>query len=597
MIDNALTPGQFNNLPPLPKVQGGNPTNQPVAPVTQPITTPASTPTNRTIPIETVTGTAQKPFIPPDTSAQTQTNSGTPIINTAQQTIQQINADQLKADQTQIDQQKQINDPLYIDKTNLANQIAGKGQEQLGMEVVAGIPETQKTLKGLNDQITSAVNSYNQKQLTASQSGVPQPVLIGQLRDEALIIGNLTASAQVLQGNITAAEDTISKTIDAKYSGLTALYNDKIDTLNRNEALMTEAQKNLAADKKSQYAQELQSIKDKAAQEKQDKKDTLSMINNAQANGASSNVLNKALGVLQKGGSAIDVSRALGAYASTPSALKAAQNLSGAGTGVSLATLTPEQNKKLNDLKLTSVQKENALGIVNGQRPPLTGFGMNSKEGQAVTAGALALGYDMVKASNDWTAMQKRIATMNSTSQVRLQQAVTFSYDSLDVIDQLNNAWKGGGFPDFNKVSLLVAEKGINNKSLPTPLNISVKNPDGSSQTVTIKDKQGLAQLFNAQINDLTSELGTVYKGGNSSTDESLKLAAGNLNSSWSESTLNSAINLARLNLQIRKNSITTSTDIPGNMYSSSSQVNPFSQAAGLGDYYNPNTGNWNVPQ
>src|SRR5208283_2268687 len=65
-----------------------------------------------------------------------------------------------------------------------------------------------------------------------------------------------------------------------------------------------------------------------------------------------------------------------------------------------------------------------------------------------------------------------------------------------------------------------------------------------------------LAHRLDAQIADLTSELGTVYKGGNSSTDESLKLAAKNLESDWNEQTFKSAINQIRQNLEIRKNSI-----------------------------------------
>ena len=143
---------------------------------------------------------------------------------------------------------------------------------------------------------------------------------------------------------------------------------------------------------------------------------------------------------------------------------------------------------------------------------------------------------------------------MNGTQQVRLQQAVIFSYDSLSIIDQLNKEWAGGGFPILNKVNLTLAMNGIYGANA-----------------------QSLATRFNAQINDLTSELGTVYKGGNSSTDESLKLAAGNLNSSWSQKTLTDAINLARMNLQIRKNSIAQSTNIPGNQYNTGSTTGKLS--------------------
>ena len=44
MAYDALTPGQFNNLPPLSKIQGGNPVTPPVAPAPSPAPAPAPTP-------------------------------------------------------------------------------------------------------------------------------------------------------------------------------------------------------------------------------------------------------------------------------------------------------------------------------------------------------------------------------------------------------------------------------------------------------------------------------------------------------------------------------------------------------------------------
>lgn len=232
------------------------------------------------------------------------------------------------------------------------------------------------------------------------------------------------------------------------------------------------------------------------------------------------------------------------------------------GSTADLSAYTPVQQQKFKSIGLSPIQAENALGIANGQRPPLTGFGMNSKEGQAVTAGALALGYDMVKASNDWTAIQKRLSTLNGSQQIRLQQAVSFTSDSLDIIDQLNLQWQGGKFPILNKASLVLAKNGVYGA-----------------------DAQSLATRFDAQINDLISELGTVYKGGNSSTDESLKLAAGNLSSNWSQKTLTDAVNLARTNLQIRKNSIANSSVIEGNQYSTGTTAPTADQHNSYQDY------------
>lgn len=354
----------------LLKTQGGNVQTQPVVPATGSLApaTPLSQsqlPDTRNIPISTVATTPQKPIITPPTDT---TLLHSPIIDNAQTTIDSMNAEQLKADQQSITDAQTKLDPMYAEKTALATQIAGQGAEQVSMEASAGIPQSTDTLKNLNAQITQAVNSYNQKQLTASQSGVPQPVLTGQLRDEALVIGNLTASAQILQGNITAAENTISKTIDAKYSGLTTLYNDKIDTLTRNEALMTDAQKTLAADKKAQYAQELANIKDKAAQEKQDKKDNLMMIQNAQANGASSSTINKALNVINNGGDSIAVARALGAYSSTPAALKTAKSSLGVSDSGNQVTPTKSGGDIIAGVKVPSnISATDVLAVLQGR--------------------------------------------------------------------------------------------------------------------------------------------------------------------------------------------------------------------------------------
>jgi hypothetical protein len=65
-----------------------------------------------------------------------------------------------------------------------------------------------------------------------------------------------------------------------------------------------------------------------------------------------------------------------------------------------------------------------------------------------------------------------------------------------------------------------------------------------------------LQTALDAQIGDITSELSTVYKGGNSSTDESLRLAAKNLESDWSWKTMTDAVAQIRQNLKYRKNSM-----------------------------------------
>jgi hypothetical protein len=184
----------------------------------------------------------------------------------------------------------------------------------------------------------------------------------------------------------------------------------------------------------------------------------------------------------------------------------------------------------------SSNAKDIAAAIKRGEQPPTT-TGLY-KEGAGVRAELARQGFNLQQAESDWHATQKHLATLNGPQQERLRQAVSFTKDSLGIIEDLYNQWQKVGktseWKIFNKGSLATA------KQLP-----------GEAGNV--------AHRLEAQINDLTSELGTVYKGGNSSTDESLKLAAENLRADWNEKTFKDAIAQVRKNLEIRENSIRNS--------------------------------------
>lgn len=172
-----------------------------------------------------------------------------------------------------------------------------------------------------------------------------------------------------------------------------------------------------------------------------------------------------------------------------------------------------------------------AESIINGNQPPvLTGL---YKKSSAVRAALERKGYNLSGAASDWQATVRNLATMNGPQQLRLRQAVDFTYHSLDLIEDLGNEWKGGNFPILNKAKIGLAKQGA-------------LGPKA----------QSLAQRLEAQINDLVSELGTVYKGGNGSTNETLRLAAENLKADFSEQTLKDSVETIRKNLQIRANSL-----------------------------------------
>lgn len=177
-----------------------------------------------------------------------------------------------------------------------------------------------------------------------------------------------------------------------------------------------------------------------------------------------------------------------------------------------------------------------AEAIISGDQPPdLRGL---YKDKAKVMQALARKGYNLATAERDWQAINKHVATLNGAQQERLRQAISFTSDSIPQIENLYKEWQATGLPSgfktWNKAALVA--------------------------TTHLPGKTGaVAQNLLTQINDLTSEMGTVYKGGNSSTDESLKLAASNLSGDWNADTFNRAIGQLKINLKIRQNSINSS--------------------------------------
>ena len=179
-----------------------------------------------------------------------------------------------------------------------------------------------------------------------------------------------------------------------------------------------------------------------------------------------------------------------------------------------------------------------AQGVIDGDTPPPNLEGRVTQYSIALAAELERRGFDLATHRRDWVTTQKHLASLNSTQQLRLRQAVDFTYDSLDIIDGLREEWEQLADPSkfkvLNKVSLAAAKQ-------------------------TGGELGAVAQSLEAQINDLVSELATVYKGGNSSTDETLKLAAENLKADWDEATFSKQMEMIRKNLSIRRHSMISS--------------------------------------
>lgn len=175
-----------------------------------------------------------------------------------------------------------------------------------------------------------------------------------------------------------------------------------------------------------------------------------------------------------------------------------------------------------------------ADAIINGDQPPvLTGLYRLAGPVRAALAKAK---YNLTDAMTDWTATQKHVATLNGAKFTQLQSSIATASDSLEVIQNLADRWKGGRFPLLNKASLAAAKNGVYGK-----------------------DAAAIATQLEGQITDVVSELGQVYMGGNSPTDHALQLAEKNLRADWDQKVLTDMISLARTNLAIRKNSIMNS--------------------------------------
>ena len=183
-----------------------------------------------------------------------------------------------------------------------------------------------------------------------------------------------------------------------------------------------------------------------------------------------------------------------------------------------------------------SVGRAVGEAIMNGEQPPEM-TGLTRQEVGEARAAMAKKGFNLVEATLDWNAMKRWVSVQNGDRQQRLQQAASFANDSLDVITDLSKKVSDllprSQFPLFNKAVLAVALNGG-------------AGPEAAKA----------ANNLNAQIQDLQSELATVYKGGNSPTDVGLKQAMEMLNSDWDEDRLQSAIDLAKKNLTIRLNSL-----------------------------------------
>jgi hypothetical protein len=179
----------------------------------------------------------------------------------------------------------------------------------------------------------------------------------------------------------------------------------------------------------------------------------------------------------------------------------------------------------------TDVQQAVA-GMREGTIPPILP-GRATKEYVGMLAESRRQGYDLARAATDWAATQKHLATMNGAQQLRLNQAINSLPEMLDIVDGLAQKWKGGQFPILNRANLALAKNGAYGK-----------------------DVAAVANQLDAEIADVVADLGNVYMGGNSPTEQALQLASKSLKGEWDGAVLRNMVKLAKTNVTIRRNSI-----------------------------------------
>ncbi len=197
--------------------------------------------------------------------------------------------------------------------------------------------------------------------------------------------------------------------------------------------------------------------------------------------------------------------------------------------------LSDQQASKLKTVGVPEAVWGNIAAIIQGTQPPpgASGFSANAPMAVAVRNGLQALGFNLSQAASEWNATQKYITSANSSTQLRLRQAINSVTGALTNLDTLNSQWQRGGLTPLNSATLTAAVGGA-------------FGPQA----------QNIATQFQQQLAIIQDELGQTFMGGNSPTDSALSLAAKALSGSWSQSQLSTAIDNLKANLTFRQNAI-----------------------------------------
>jgi hypothetical protein len=171
--------------------------------------------------------------------------------------------------------------------------------------------------------------------------------------------------------------------------------------------------------------------------------------------------------------------------------------------------------------------------MISGLQPPDVAGLRSGKERTALMAYLAKKGFDLSTARLDWLGTQKAIASMNSTQQFRLRNAINFTTEHAGMVHRLYKEYRANAGPSLPLNTLNRAE-----------LKLRAENGDPAAVTLL------------GNINELVGDLATIYQGGNTPTEMSMKLAMEVLRGEWTEEQFDKAMSTLQQVLQYRKNSI-----------------------------------------
>jgi len=168
-----------------------------------------------------------------------------PDVPSIQSVLSQISTNTPEQDQVQ-GQQSSILSNIQNILTEQGSETARRGE----LEVTGGIPQLQKQLNEINQQITSITGESFAAQMKSEDRLAPMFAIQGEQaaieRQKAVRTFGLAAASQALQGNIALAQDNVERAIQSEFAPLESQLQFQTLLLDLNRDAMTSAEKKKA---------------------------------------------------------------------------------------------------------------------------------------------------------------------------------------------------------------------------------------------------------------------------------------------------------------------------------------------------------------